>query len=265
MLGGPPTGEWVLWREMFDRLLKECWENDIVTVIAAGNKGADGYTLDSDIPATLGTSTNPLITVGASDVNGIRWPGTTIEDHDNTHSGSGGSISIWAQGDNTGSVENIQCAKPGTQGFQMRHGTSVAAPQIAGLAAYFLSIPIEELNWDAQQQPTGSASPLPLDMGPPFYAPDLHTKGQVAGAVRYYLMRMSYIRGAEGVNVAYNGANEDRCKVLPGSQVHPRGQATNATVQRDNFGLTPIFAEDIHRRDTSSLVILPPLSIDSKG
>ena len=106
--GGSPSGEWVLWRDMFDRLLKECWENDIVTVIAAGNKGGLGYTLDSDVPATLGTPTNPLITVGASDINGIRWPGTSIEDHENTKSGSGGSISIWAQGDNTDFTERIQ-------------------------------------------------------------------------------------------------------------------------------------------------------------
>ncbi|RDL38904.1 uncharacterized protein BP5553_03244 [Venustampulla echinocandica] len=226
---GYPSGDWAERKDHMRILLEECWENDIVTVVAAGNEGnSDDYDLSQDIPACLGTTANALITVGASDINGQQWHQTTRD------AGLGGSISIWAQGD------DIQCAALGDQGFQRNKGTSFAAPQIAGLAAYFMSLSQQELPWTPQKE----HQPPYLD------APNLHTKGKVSKAVKDYLVALSYPRIPGGVNVGYNGAEYNTCDVVPGTSVVKRQQGEDSLLNLDEFGFEPI----LNRRDSSASV-----------
>ncbi|KAL2065238.1 hypothetical protein VTL71DRAFT_2907 [Oculimacula yallundae] len=219
---------WQTRRNLMEVLLKECWKNDIVTVIAAGNEGdKPGFDLSRDIPACLGTPTNPLITVGATNSQGNRLPLT------NKDTGLGGSITTSAQGDN-----EVRCVAPGASGSQTQKGTSVAAPQIAGLAAYFLSLPQEELPEAINADTAAAHMPgIPVFLGPSltggkFIGPDLHIKGQVSQAVKDYLVRMSYKRNPahpDAVAVAYNGVEEGLCKaVLP-----------NASFKRKRGGIVP--------------------------
>jgi subtilisin family serine protease len=115
---------------MFERLLRKCWNSEIVTVVAAGNDGRNEGVLNDNVPTALGNVSNELITVGGINLDGSLWPETTIDD------GSGGSMTVSLV------ASDVLCAaSEGTDRTDTRHGTSFAAPQVAGLAAYFMSLP----------------------------------------------------------------------------------------------------------------------------
>jgi hypothetical protein len=249
-LYGGAEGEWGIWREMFREILNEYWQNDIVTVIAAGNEGEErSKDISQDVPACLGTPDNPLITVGAADFQGTRYFMTTRD-----IAGKDGDITIWAQGD-----LRTLCAARGNSGFQLRDQSSVAAPQVAGLAAYFMSLPITDLNWNLQPAPPGTPDPLAIPQNPAMVHPDLHQTGTVSKAVKDYLFRISYPRIPGGVNIAYNDAEEGQCTMSPWDDVvynRKKKRAQDKCIQRENetFGLTPILARELHQRDSSALV-----------
>jgi hypothetical protein len=56
--------------------LDECNRNDIVTIIAAGNDGLIDEKLHFFTPQNLGSTSNPLITVGGVATDGKLWPET---------------------------------------------------------------------------------------------------------------------------------------------------------------------------------------------
>jgi subtilisin family serine protease len=196
-------------------LLNECWRRDIVTVVAAGNNGEiEDFDLSQDIPACLGRSDNPLITVGSVDIYGNEAP------HSTKDKGRGGSITTYAQG------VAVRCANNSNEGFQSGDGTSLAAPQVAGLAAYFLSLPAAEL-------------PVSLNLGDGRMLPiDLHERGKVSQNVKNYIASMSYARSKEpkAPKVAYNGAQET-CEIA----ARKKAKRNIAKIQREeeNYGLTP--------------------------
>ena len=207
-------------------LLTECWQNDIVTVIAAGNDGEDPrFSLAEAIPGCLGTPTNPLITVGAANLDGTRWEGTTQE--------TGGSITTWAPG------HDIKCPANEDSGFQVRHGTSLAAPQIAGLAAYFMSLGQDEL----PREPLTSDEFARM----PFQGPNLHIKGKVSQSVKDYIHTMGYRRSPDNdksVPLAYNGAQDGLCLVKPNTDIRKR-EKRQASRQADKYGLVPVVTAGI--------------------
>jgi hypothetical protein len=105
--------------------------NGIVTVIAAGNDGKLLRNLGQTVPQSLGKANNPLITVGGINYDGSLWPETTPEGIGS----NSGSITVSLAAD-------VQCASnTDPNGSQQAIGTSFAAPQVAGLAAYFMSLP----------------------------------------------------------------------------------------------------------------------------
>lgn len=92
----------------------------IVFVSSAGNTG-DGTV---GFPASLSPQL-PIIVMGSTDEDGIQLPGST----------RGPKVTVSAPG-------RVLCAdnKPGVY-YQIASGTSFAAPAVAGLAAYYLSLP----------------------------------------------------------------------------------------------------------------------------
>jgi hypothetical protein len=120
----------------------------MMVVIAAGNEGQIGITLDQRTPQVLGTADNDIITVGAINNNGSLIPSSTPE-----KPGIGGSLTLYAQGTDVVCASNTLLSENDSQ---MREGSSFAAAQIvsflptlskdfnpniqqAGLAAYFYS------------------------------------------------------------------------------------------------------------------------------
>ena len=204
-------------KALLDKLLIECWELDIVTVIATSNYGefATTRSLKEEVPGCLGRPNNPLITVGAATADGKRYFKTTKED--------GGSITVWAKGDMP-----TYCAATEGSGSQKQEGSSGAAAQVSGLAAYFLSLSKKELavpkNW-------------PMKATVELYGLDLHLKGKVAQLVKDYIVAMSHVRTEGGVNMAYNGAEERVCEVVKASDIK---QKRAAAPKKNAYGLTPL-------------------------
>ncbi|KAH8667581.1 hypothetical protein BGZ60DRAFT_52571 [Tricladium varicosporioides] len=109
----------------------------------------------------------------------------------------------------------------------------MAAPAVAGLVAYYLSLPRESL---------GVRIKAPDELGP-----DLHIKGKVAQAVKDYIVESSYSRSEqidqlyplEMYNVAYNGAADRLCRAVRGSTLWRR-DLEDLKKQYNDFGLSPV-------------------------
>ena len=113
-------------------------QQDITVVIPAGNEAPTG--LHQISPQNLGTTDNGLITVGGVEKNGALFTDT------NPDLGSGGSISIYA------AARDVLCASTDSDSAtKLVTGTSVAAPAVAGMAAYFFSLQELDSNWPAGQ------------------------------------------------------------------------------------------------------------------
>jgi subtilisin family serine protease len=109
-------------------------EQDITVVIPTGNDAPTG--LDRITPQNLGTTANGLITVGGVEKNGALFPDT------NPDLGSGGSISIYA------AARDVLVAGIDSDSAMAEvTGTSLAAPAVAGMAAYFFSLQELDANW----------------------------------------------------------------------------------------------------------------------
>lgn len=158
-------------KPLMDRYVEAAWAMDVLVTIPAGNRGADANPpgLHDFSPQEYGTTDNALITCGGTDENGNLWIGTTPD------LGKGGSITTYAQGYNV-SVATGKYANLGSYDG-LANGTSCAAPQVAGLAAYFFGITslagkwgkgttakdmknyIISLDWQRQRDPIASAVP----------------------------------------------------------------------------------------------------------
>lgn len=123
--------------KMFRKALQECWNNDIITVVAAGNWGETlGASVEKLTPQNWGHPNNPLITVGGVKRDGALWPESSFD------VGKGGSITVYAV------AENVHGANAYRDGIpRVDSGTSFAAPAVAGLAAYFASLPSLAAEW----------------------------------------------------------------------------------------------------------------------
>ncbi|KAH6860364.1 tri m 2 allergen [Alternaria sp. MG1] len=122
---------------IMERALRKCKDKDITLVIAAGNEGAI-RTLDTLTPQAFGTDDRfSMITVGGVDQAG-RYYRDTVQGN-----GQGGQVDIYAD------AVNVVAAKHDGEDDSTTSatGTSAAAPAIAGLAAYFFSIPELRSNW----------------------------------------------------------------------------------------------------------------------
>jgi hypothetical protein len=200
-----------------ERALDYCWAHDIITVVAAGNSGARGESLDRASPQKLGTVNNGLITVGGVDKNGVFATTTSF------NAGKGGSLTVYAV-----SEDVVGADWESNAGSMTDSGTSFAAPAVAGLAAYFASLPILDHEWTKDHAATDmksyianfayrrSANPIP--QMPPRYRP---------------------VPPADSIIVAYNRAPDGLCLThLPpqaGNQAEQELNSVNSIYSSGDF------------------------------
>ncbi|KAL8893276.1 MAG: hypothetical protein Q9192_005427, partial [Flavoplaca navasiana] len=222
------------WCDLFIPLLVDCWASDIVTVVAAGNRGSQ-KPMGSTTPQRYANPNNALIVVGSVDADGFHsdfnshvgpWPDAPLDTE------LVGDISIYALGQEMNIIDAYS-----RNGFTYANGTSFAAPQIAGLAAYFLALP--GLPW---------------------------TPGSVSYLMKTYLLywRRQFGTSLDGLDIAYNGVwdilkyCEPDTSVLPEPLHHRRW--LNGLVQmlgsmlkkvkRQNKGEEKAIFENGHLRDS---------------
>jgi hypothetical protein len=119
---------------IMDRVIPFAAENDIVVTIPTGNDAP--IDLNMVTPQNLGTTDNALITVGGVERDGSLFTAS------NPDLGNGGSISIYA------AAREVLVATPDSDtSTGMLDGTSLAAPAVAGMAAYFFSLSDLNANW----------------------------------------------------------------------------------------------------------------------
>ncbi|MCJ1346209.1 hypothetical protein MMC31_004424 [Peltigera leucophlebia] len=122
-----------------------------------------------NVPASFSPKI-PIISVGSVDI----WGGALFS------SPEGPAITVSAPG------LSVECAMgTGTAGSQRLTGTSIAAPAVAGLIAYFLSLP---------------------DVGPMLR----QRPGSIPQAVKQYVIDMAYIRTHSSVKSIWNGLDGAR-------------------------------------------------------
>ena len=102
------------WRDC----IRDFNEEDITPVVAAGNLGGIGGTLDRYYPQSLGTDSNALVTVGGVNLNGSLWWNTTAQ-----APGKSGSMTVYALAHNVKTVNS-------TGNVESLNGTSFAAPTV---------------------------------------------------------------------------------------------------------------------------------------
>lgn len=143
------------------QILKLISTYGIVLVCAAGNSGLGAGTVG--FPASLSTKV-PIIVVGSTNEDGIQRPGSS----------RGPQVTVSAPG-------RVLCAdnKPGPS-YKTALGTSFAGPAVAGLAAYFLSLP---------------------DVGPMLRNRPTEL---IPAAVRDYIVKAAYVRPGSTVLSVWN-------------------------------------------------------------
>ncbi|KAG4436972.1 hypothetical protein IFR05_007542 [Cadophora sp. M221] len=133
---GPSETDW------FEAYIQWAINNGIVVVAAAGNDGDnDGiptdssHLIDSVRPSRYGQVIPGFLAVGSVDIEGFRsgiTPKCTVTDIESD------CLQAYALG------ENVLCATLGNA-YEKKTGTSFAAPQVAGLAAYLIAHPNPEV------------------------------------------------------------------------------------------------------------------------
>lgn len=109
-------------------LIRQCWQQGIVVVVAAGNRRTVDF-VDLQCPTNMGAIDNPLITVGSVDDDGELGRNSWVRP------GLGGSITVYAQGVDVWAAGNNPNRPDEVVG---RTGTSVASPQVVSISTYSL-------------------------------------------------------------------------------------------------------------------------------
>lgn len=157
-------------------VLRDCWAAGIVTVFAAAN--GEGMSMGELSLQRFTAPENPMIVVGSVNKQGFKsrfnrhpGPATNARGRDLACIGE---LTLYALGED---VRTIDPDGPGNSIYSPESGISMAAPQIAGLAAYILTLP--GLEWN---------------------------QATVAMEIKRYLIRQKRnMQHLDGLDIAYNG------------------------------------------------------------
>ncbi|KAI4262170.1 MAG: hypothetical protein L6R42_002647 [Xanthoria sp. 1 TBL-2021] len=177
--------------EWWPPLLVEAWKEDIVTVFSTGNRGGPPQVAvanqGSQSPTRFCKANNPCIGVGSVEDTGQPSPYNLPIGPNPAYTFDQdlvGENTVFAHGSNI-RIANIQ--QPDDPAlYKVDSGTSFATPQIAGLAAYFLSLP-------------NSVQPPP---------------GEAAMAVKQQLVRLARDNRVDAPKLANNGVWDTPCGAL---------------------------------------------------
>ncbi|KAL8685172.1 MAG: hypothetical protein Q9224_005931, partial [Gallowayella concinna] len=189
----PTTADWWV------PLLAEAWRTGIVTVVATGNTDSApeyGVASQGDVsPQRFARPNNPLINVGAIRYNGDYWPG-------NLPTGSHRFLPFDGHltGENTiyalGAAIQVANGNPENPAvYRIDSGSSFAAPQVAGLAAYFIALP------------TTRAPPLQ----------------QLPMTIKNHLTGLARLQGTQAAGTAYNGVWDGPCGAIQKREESDKG------------------------------------------
>ncbi|KAE8451335.1 hypothetical protein EG329_003964 [Mollisiaceae sp. DMI_Dod_QoI] len=155
---------------MLERYIQELIALDVVVVTASGNDGTTVPHVNAYPAAYLTTSIPQLLVVDSVDRFGVR---------SSFSQGIGAEVNTYALG------EDVICANGGMADYATRSGTSYSAPQVAGLAAYILSLKDDVVS----------------------YGSDF--TGKVASAIQTEIVRLAYPRkqlnAAAVIETIWNG------------------------------------------------------------
>lgn len=165
-------------------MLASCTLSGISVVIAAGNnEPSDPYPYQGYVsPQRFATPQNAIIAVGSTDRNGDKsYFNKPVGGPSADGSFLFGTFSVYAMGENIRGTD-INPSTPSQ--YDTVSGTSYAAPQVAALAAYYLTLPNTVL---------------------PFQ------NGRVPMAVKDHIVKLARDASHDGAGVAYNGVREALC------------------------------------------------------
>ncbi|KAL8772318.1 MAG: hypothetical protein Q9209_002530 [Squamulea sp. 1 TL-2023] len=175
-------------------LLAEAWDVGIVTIISGGNLDVV-KTMGETSPQRFGTADNAVINVLGVDKDGDRaghnlpmapsqsGRDATLQGHE--------TVFAHAVDVRTADIDPVQTNK-----YKISTGNSVACPQVAGLAAYFLG--------------------LPNTVVPP--------QKEIPMAIKKHLMELARDGSHGGKGVAYNGVWEAPCGALSKRETKARNR-----------------------------------------
>jgi len=121
---------WLPPSEAVDMVVKDLVNSGVHTAVAAGNDDTDA---SNESPARV----KEAVTTAASDINDVRWVYDKPSDDDfQFASNYGPCVDIFAPG-----AKITSCAlQPGNSAYVQKSGTSMAAPCVAGMIAYIISV-----------------------------------------------------------------------------------------------------------------------------
>ncbi|AOK19477.1 hypothetical protein WT26_26625 [Burkholderia cepacia] len=132
----------------FQQAIDDVTAKGVTVVVAAGN---DGLSTGLDQPANC----RGVISVGATDATGRRA----------SFSNFGADVALSAPGVNILSTSNTGTTTPGSDAYGLANGTSLATPQVSGIAALMLSVNGNLTPAQIQQKLQGGARTTKLAAG----------------------------------------------------------------------------------------------------
>ncbi|KVL86043.1 S8 family peptidase [Burkholderia stagnalis] len=134
--------------QTFQQAIDDVTARGVTVIVAAGN---DGLATALDQPANC----RGVISVGANDASGRRA----------IFSNFGADVSLSAPGVNILSTSNTGTTVPGADGYGVANGTSLATPQVSGVAALMLAVNGNLTPAQIQQKLQGGARATKLAAG----------------------------------------------------------------------------------------------------
>ncbi|ORY10655.1 peptidase S8/S53 domain-containing protein [Clohesyomyces aquaticus] len=229
------------------KFVKDLEDLNVLFVVAAGNDGQvsektnQRRTLDEQWPTNLGSRDNNVVTVGGADGRYL-WPHTTP-----ARKNQKGSMTVYASVEADlaipGHADDLDLPRAGyaVSGPFGGIGTSNAAPAIAGLAAYFLSLPSLENRQPGRKWTAHALKQYIVELGSRIlHPPGEGIKDREELDYRDDLDTMATIND---INIGYNRAPDGLCAMNVG--ILPKSKSSDSIVRRASDDQTILNADQV--------------------